>query len=656
MAERILGIDAGGSGSRVVLIADCEVTELPAGPPMNALLTNGFAQQLEKIIRESGATAVGIGMPGMRSARHSREVGRTLSKRCGVPVRVTGDGETAQRGAFLGAPGVVVMAGTGSNAVGRDGSRMARAGGHGFLLGDEGSAYWLGQTAARTALYWEDGMGGSAAIHDAVVSTAGCPLDELIIKVNTHSAERHILTPLAPVLTALARTDPVARQITEQAADHLAALAEAVQRRLGPLPVAATGGVFNSEIIWDRFAARTGAVRAQASPAVGAALLAGAPPPRPPPMSDNPKSEYPKMEEFRRLVEGAVEGAGGLGGPAAGSPLGRGVPGVVAALGRGGTTLATCVAGQADTLRPRPMTAGTVFDIASLTKVVATTTASLALIGGGRLALGGAVTAYLPEATWPAEVTIWHLLTHTSGLPGSVKFYQHCQTRAELFSELFRTPLEAPPGTRVVYSDLGFMALGEIVAAVADEPLDAAVRRLVTGPLRMDSTGYTPSGPPERFAATEPRGDGVAWTGVVHDENARVMDAVAGHAGLFSTAADLTRFAQWWVGSGDGPVPAALRREATTCQTDGLPGVEGYPGRRGLGWVCPGDRYDILGGAWPPTAVSHTGFTGTSLALDHVSGIWLVVLTNAVHFGRDATAIKALRRALHAAAIPARGT
>jgi len=276
MADRILGIDAGGSGSRVVLVAAGEVTELPAGPPMNALLTNGFAKELEKIIRESGATAAGIGMPGMRSARHSRDTGRTLTQRCGVPVRVTGDGETAQLGAFLGGPGVVVIAGTGSNAIGRDGSRMARAGGHGFLLGDEGSAYWLGQTAARTALYWADGMGGSAALHDAVVAAVGCPLDELIIKVNTHSAERHILTPLAPVLTALARTDPVARQIAEQAADHLAALAEAVQRRLGPLPVAATGGVFRSEIIWDRFASRTGAVRAQASPAVGAALLAGA--------------------------------------------------------------------------------------------------------------------------------------------------------------------------------------------------------------------------------------------------------------------------------------------------------------------------------------------------------------------------------------------
>ena len=90
-------------------------------------------------------------------------------------------------------------------------------------------------------------------------------------------------------------------------------------------------------------------------------------------------------------------------------------------------------------------------------------------------------------------------------------------------------------------------------------------------------------------------------------------------------------------------VPAALRRTAATCQTEGL------GGRRGYGWACPGDGFDVLGGHWPPTAVSHTGFTGTSLALDPAAGLWLVLLTNAVHVGRDHTAVQALRRAVHAA-------
>jgi CubicO group peptidase (beta-lactamase class C family) len=333
------------------------------------------------------------------------------------------------------------------------------------------------------------------------------------------------------------------------------------------------------------------------------------------------------------------------------------VPGVVAAAGHGQATLATWVAGQADSTpgRSRAMTAGTVFDLASLTKVVATATATLALASQRRLGLGDPVTRYLPRFTacQAGPVTLWHLLTHTAGLPDTRKFYEWCGTREELLRELAATPLSAPPGTQVTYSDLGFIALGEIVATVAGEPLDRAVRRLVTEPLGMASTGYRPAGPPDRFAATERRADGTSWAGIVHDENARLMGGIAGHAGLFSTVADLARFAGWWVSAEDGPVPgspvpspvpARLRRAAETTQTAGL------GGHRGLGWVCAGDRFDILGGHWPPSAVSHTGFTGTSLALDSPSGAWLILLTNAVHFGRDNTAFKALRRAMHGAA------
>jgi CubicO group peptidase (beta-lactamase class C family) len=298
------------------------------------------------------------------------------------------------------------------------------------------------------------------------------------------------------------------------------------------------------------------------------------------------------------------------------------------------------------------MAADTVFDLASLTKVVATTTVTLALLGGE---LDSPAARYLPAVTAP--VTLRQLLTHTSGVPASVTFYQWCRDREQLLAELYATPLERPPGEAVVYSDLGFMLLGEIAAVVAGEPLDRVFADLVAGPLGMRDAGYNPLGgtppikppPPvivgSRFAATEVY-DGLPWTGYVHDENARVLGGVAGHAGLFATAADLARFAQWWVSDSDGPVSAELRRVATTCQTLSL------DGRRGFGWTCPGDRYDILGGHWPATSVSHTGFTGTSLALDPVSGRWVVLLTNAVHSGRDATAVKSLRRNVHAALAP----
>jgi CubicO group peptidase (beta-lactamase class C family) len=323
------------------------------------------------------------------------------------------------------------------------------------------------------------------------------------------------------------------------------------------------------------------------------------------------------------------------------------IPGVVAAVGRGTDTLATWVAGHADSTagRSRAMTASTVFDLASLTKVVATTAATLALAGQRRLSLGDPVVRYLPgfAACRPGPVTLWHLLTHTAGLPGIRKFYEWCRTREELLRDLAATPLSAPPGTQVTYSDLGFIALGEIAAQVAGQPLDQAVRRLVTEPLGMTGTGYNLALPPDRFAATERRADGTCWTGIVHDENARLMGGVAGHAGLFSTVADLARFAGWWVSAADGPVPARLRRAAESSQTAGL------GGRRGLGWVCAGDRSDILGGHWPASAVCHTGFTGTSLALDSPSGTWVILLTNAAHLGRDNTAIKALRRDVHGA-------
>jgi CubicO group peptidase (beta-lactamase class C family) len=327
------------------------------------------------------------------------------------------------------------------------------------------------------------------------------------------------------------------------------------------------------------------------------------------------------------------------------------VPGVVAAAGKGRAVLATWAAGRADTTAgsARPMRADTRFDLASLTKVAGTATAVLALAGRGGIGLDAPARRYLPSFGALREVTIRQLLSHTSGLPGSRRFHQWCAGRDELLRDLAATPLEAAPGTRVTYSDLGFMALGEIVSVVTGEPLDAAVGHLVTGPLGMTMTGYNPAVHDNDFAATEPRPDGTAPAGVVHDENARLMGGAAGHAGLFAPVADLVTFAAWWVSRGDSVVPAALRREAERCQTAGLGGC------RGLGWACQGDSFDIAGGTWPPGSVSHTGFTGTSLALDPASGAWLILLTNSVHFGRAPDRIRALRRDLHAALAPQAG-
>jgi N-acetylglucosamine kinase-like BadF-type ATPase len=242
---------------------------------MNALLSRDLTDQLAELIGAAGATAAGIGMPGLRTPADAAGLGAELTRRAGYPVQVTGDGETAWLGAFGAAPGIAVFAGTGSGAMGCDGQRWARAGGHGFLLGDEGSAYWIGRAAVNAALRWEDGMGGSAAVRDAVVEASGCDLAALVQDVHSRPSERGRLALLAPVVTALASEDQTARRIALEAAGHLAELASAVRRRLGRLPVSGMGGVLRSPVIWDRFAELTGAVRPLAPPEVGAALLAG---------------------------------------------------------------------------------------------------------------------------------------------------------------------------------------------------------------------------------------------------------------------------------------------------------------------------------------------------------------------------------------------
>jgi N-acetylglucosamine kinase-like BadF-type ATPase len=272
---RLLGIDAGGSVTRVVLVADGQVIHRFTAPAMNALLSRDLADRLAELIGGTGATAAGIGMPGLRSPADAARLGAELTRRAGCPVRVTTDGETAWLGAFGTAPGIAVFAGTGSGAMGCDGERWARAGGHGFLLGDEGSAYWIGRTAASAALRWEDGMGDAALLRDAVVEASGASLSALVEDVHSHPSERGRLAMLAPVVTALASEDEAARRISLEAAGHLAELALAVRRRLGPLPVCGMGGVLGAPVIWNRFAELTGAVRPLAPPEMGAVLLAG---------------------------------------------------------------------------------------------------------------------------------------------------------------------------------------------------------------------------------------------------------------------------------------------------------------------------------------------------------------------------------------------
>jgi CubicO group peptidase (beta-lactamase class C family) len=334
------------------------------------------------------------------------------------------------------------------------------------------------------------------------------------------------------------------------------------------------------------------------------------------------------------------------------------IPGAVLAAGVGSPQpLLLHVAGDAqrDADARRPMSADTIFDLASLTKVTATLPCVLRVVGSGDVGLDDPVGRFLPGYAGAGKdlVTVRHLLTHTSGLPDTRRYYLYLQDPAEIRAAALAEPLVAAPGSTVCYSDVGFITLGELCAAVAGCGLAELTRELVCGPLGLADTGFRPEPAlASRIASTE-RVNDRATTGVVHDENAEALGGVAGHAGLFGTAGDLARYAAAWACADGEPaaalqLPGWLRTEALTCQTEGLV-CQGVPGRRGLGWGLRRDRFDNMGDGWPASGAGHTGFTGTSLSVDPQTGIWAVLLTNAVHFGRGPEhSVIGLRKQVHA--------
>jgi CubicO group peptidase (beta-lactamase class C family) len=336
----------------------------------------------------------------------------------------------------------------------------------------------------------------------------------------------------------------------------------------------------------------------------------------------------------------------------------------VAAAGTAEETLFRAAYGQAQlTPRTRPMPEDALFDLASLTKIVVTAPLLLRYVEQGRLFLDQPVAGVLPAfgALGKAQVTLRHLLTHTSGLPAWRDLRALAPARGPTGSpptapptpaalgRILDTALERPPGKAVVYSDLGYIALGAVLAEVGGAPLDVLARREVLGPLGMRGARYRP-GPAgrARAVATEVVPErGGALVGEVHDENAAALGGVSGHAGLFATCADLERFCRLWLGQGhlEGRrfLSPATVRAATRDHTGG-------EARRGLGWVLQPNPLWVPADLCSPAAYSHTGFTGTSLLLDPEPGIFAVLLTNRVHPTREggsAAAVRAVRARFH---------
>ena len=277
----MLGVDAGGSATRAVLVEDAQILSRFEEPPLNVLLHPDAFERLAALITASGAAAAGLGLAGLRGRDHAAEMGRRLGDATGVDVVVVDDTEAALAGAFGFEPGIVVIAGTGSNAFGRGGDgRTARAGGYGFLLGDEGGAYWFGSQALRAALRSHDGSGPkSGALEAAVNDEYGLDFDAIVRLVYSDPADRQLLARLARTVMAL-DDDPVMTGILDAGCDYLVALATLLRRKLGtgPLggepPVAMHGGVFRSSYVRSRFASATGAEAAARPPEFGAVDLA----------------------------------------------------------------------------------------------------------------------------------------------------------------------------------------------------------------------------------------------------------------------------------------------------------------------------------------------------------------------------------------------
>jgi CubicO group peptidase (beta-lactamase class C family) len=298
--------------------------------------------------------------------------------------------------------------------------------------------------------------------------------------------------------------------------------------------------------------------------------------------------------------------------------------------------------------------ADTLYDLASLTKVVATATMAMILVDEGRLDLDAPVQKFLPGFQGPGKeaVTVRHLLTHSSGLDATALLYKELRGRAAFVERIEKMDLAYPPGTRSVYSDLGIILLSEILERIAGQPLEGFVRERVFEPLGMHDTMFRP--PADllpRIAPTEnDPWRGRVVRGEVHDENAFAMGGVAPHAGLFSTAGDLARFAQMLLNGGVLDGRRIVSRETVELFTRkaGIPDSD-----RALGWDTKSAESSSASTLFSPRSFGHTGFTGTSIWIDPDRQLFVILLTNRVYPTRENQLIREARPAVADAVVRA---
>jgi len=293
------------------------------------------------------------------------------------------------------------------------------------------------------------------------------------------------------------------------------------------------------------------------------------------------------------------------------------------------------------------MTLSTIFDLASVTKTVATTSMAMLLYERGKLSLSWPVVGLVPEFAGPdrrrQQISVQMLLTHSSGLPAYERLFERANDRSGLIELACQVPLAADPGSRTEYSDIGFIVLGELLHRIAGEPLDVFCTREVFNPLKMKATGFCP--PARLRQSIPPTVDDRSFRhrviqGEVHDENASVMDGVSGHAGAFGNTTDLMAFSASMLGYG----PQVFRKETIALFTRRQSVPQGTS--RALGWDTPSPPSQS-GEHFSPYSYGHLGYTGTSLWIDGERQIAVALLTNRTWPNHDSKLIKQFRPAFH---------
>jgi CubicO group peptidase (beta-lactamase class C family) len=321
-------------------------------------------------------------------------------------------------------------------------------------------------------------------------------------------------------------------------------------------------------------------------------------------------------------------------------------PGVAIAVGRNGHIAYMKGYGYIDWNQPGSpaVDTNTLYDLASLTKVIATTTVAMILEEGGQLDISRTVASYLPEFNSPekAQITVKQILTHSGGLEAGANIFSSARGREQYLYQINARPLEYTPGTNMIYSDWDMILLQLVMERITGKTLDVLANEKIFRPLGMTDTQYQPPiSLRPRIAPTQvddARG-GLLW-GTVHDENAWAIGGVAGHAGLFSTARDLALFSMMILNGGEGANGIRIAKPATIARWTARQGKESS---RTLGWDSP-EGGSSAGQFFSPWSFGHTGFTGTSIWLDPEKDLFVVVLTNRVNPTRNNTRHVQLRR------------